>query len=107
LVKLLGYWKTNVAVVQASLASGSGTNYLQISFTRRPAELGVTYHVQDSPDLQTWSDIATYSASNIVLTPQATEISRHGSPTEAITVRDTPNSQNHPARFLRLNVTRP
>jgi hydrazine synthase alpha subunit-like protein len=107
LINLLSYWKTNTAEVQAALTSGPGTNYLQITFTRRPAESGVTYHVQESPDLNAWSDIATYSGSNIVLSAQAKEISRLGSPTETITVRDTLDTQANRAQFLRLNVTRP
>jgi hypothetical protein len=107
LISLLTYWKTNAAAIQASLSGTPGTNYLQISFTRRPAESGVTYHIQDSPDLKSWSDIATYSGSNAVLTAQAKEISRLGAPTETITVRDTSNPQPNYSRFLRVNVTRP
>ena len=106
LIKLLDYWKTNSAQVQATLAS-PGTNFLQITFTRRPAESGVTYHVQKSLDLNAWSDIASYSGPNIVLTAQAKEISRQGSPTETIRVRDTSDPQSNPIQFLRLNVTRP
>jgi hypothetical protein len=107
LIKLLDYWKTNIATVQASLNASPGTNYLQISFTRRPAELGVTYHVQHSLDLEAWADIATYSGSNGVLTAQAVEVSRIGFPTETITLRDTSSVQPSAPHFLRLNVTRP
>ena len=107
LIKLLDYWKTNIATVQASLNASPGTNYLQVSFTRRPAELGVTYHVQHSLDLRTWADIATYSGSNSVLAAQAAEVSRLGFPTETITLRDTSSVQPSTPHFLRLNVTRP
>ena len=107
LISLLNYWKTNAAEVQASVAWAAGADYPQITFTRRPAESGVTYHVQQSLDLNTWSDLASYSASNVVLSTQAMQISRSGSPTETITVRDTSTVQASTIRFLRLNVTRP
>lgn len=107
LVQLLAYWKTNTAAVQASLTADPGTNYFQISFTCRPAETAVTYHVQQSPDLQNWTDIAMYSGSNSVLTAQAAEVSRSGFPTERVTLRDLSSGPGNGAHFLRLNVTRP
>ncbi len=106
LIQLLNYWKGNAAI-QSSQVSTQGNACAQITFTRRPAESGVTYHVQKSSDLHTWTDIATYAGSNIVLTAQATEVSRAGSPNERVTVRDTSSIAGQPARFLRLNVTRP
>ena len=86
-MQLLQYWKTQTTIV-ASADAGPGTNYLQITFVRRPAESGVTYHVQESANLIDWSDIATYAGSNIQLTAQATEVSRVGSPNESVMVRD-------------------
>ena len=86
---------------------GQGTNYFQISFVHRPAESGVTYHVQASTNLAVWLDIATYSSSNSVLTAQAMEVSRVGSPDESVTVRDLTGMNGNPARFLRISVTRP
>jgi hypothetical protein len=106
LIKLLGYWKTNNLVLP-SVAAGQNTNYFQITFVHRPAESGVTYHVQASTDLSAWSDIATYSSSNSVLTAQAMEVSRVGSPDESVTVRDTTGINGNPSRFLRISVTRP
>ena len=106
LIRLLGYWKTNMMLQSATVAA-SGTNHFQISFIRRPAETGITYHVQSSSDLIAWSDVATYSGTNVVLTPQATEISRIGSPNESVTVRDTLATSARPRRFLRVSVTRP
>ena len=105
LVTLLSYWKTNTASVEVSLDSTSGASYPQLTFRRRPAESGVTYHVQDSSDLKNWVDIAMYSGSNAVFTANAAEVARSGAPTESVTVRDLtiPGS----ARFLRLQVTRP
>jgi hypothetical protein len=107
LIELLNYWKTNTARIQATLVPASGANYLHISFTRRPAESGVTYHVQDSPDLENWVDIATYSGTNIVFTTKASEISRVGSPTEQVTVRDMLGTGSGQAHFVRVEVTRP
>jgi hypothetical protein len=106
LVELLKYWKTNTTVV-SSIGSGQNTNYNQISFVHRPAQSGVTYHVQASTNLIHWSDIATYSGSNSVLTTQASEVSRTGFPNEKVTVRDTTGTQANTSRFLRVNVTRP
>jgi len=106
LVQLLKYWKTNTTVVP-SLADMPSTNCAQLTFVRRPAEAGVTYHVQHSANMTDWSDIATYSGSNSVLTALAQEVSRMGSPNESVTVRDISDLNGRPARFLRVNVTRP
>ncbi len=106
LIRLLDYWKTKNSVQPGILAT-PGTNYFQISFTRRPAESGVTYHIQASFDLAAWSEIASYSGSNSVLTASAREISRAGSPDESVTLIDANGMNNQPARFLRVRVTRP
>ena len=66
-----------------------------------------TYHVQASTNFSTWSDIASYSRTNIVLTSQAAEVSRTGSPNETVVVRDKFGITSQSARFLRVNVTRP
>ncbi len=105
LIQLLNQWKANAAI-QPTLATNQGNPCAQITFVRRPAESGVTYHVQASTNLTGWSDIATYAGSNIVLTAQASEISRVGAPNERVTVRDLGGAANA-MRFLRLNVTRP
>lgn len=106
LIQLLNYWKTN-ATLKTGMAANAGTNYFQITFVRRPAEVGVTYHVQASTNALQWLDIATYSGTNIVLSAQAAEISRVGSPNESVTVRDLTGMAKQSARFLRINVTRP
>jgi hypothetical protein len=106
LISLLNYWKTNAAV-QAAVANNQGTNQFQISFVRRPAEPGVTYHVQASGDLVSWSDVATYNSTNIVVTAQVSEVSRIGSPNETVTIRDGTSMSSQSKRFLRLRVTRP
>jgi len=106
LVQLLNYWKTNTAI-QPNVAASQNTNYFQITFVYRPAEPGVTYHVQASSNLISWLDIASYAGSNIVLTAQAQEISKTGSPNETVTIRDATAMNSKPARFLRVNITRP
>jgi hypothetical protein len=106
LVQLLHYWKTNTTVIP-SIAASQGTNYAQLTFVRRPAEQGVTYHVQASTNLEDWSDIAKYAGSSIVLTPLAIEVSRVGSTNQSVTIRDTSGMNSEVARFLRVNVTRP
>jgi len=105
LISLLNYWKTNTAS-HVSIG-GPGSKFLQISFTRRPAESGVTYHVQAASGLTGWVDIATYAGTNIVLTSQAVEVSRAGSPDEVVTVRNVSSMGSQTARFLRVTVTRP
>jgi hypothetical protein len=104
LVQLLQYWKTNTTI-RPSIATSQSTNYFQITFVHRPAETGVTYHVQASTNLVAWSDIATYSGSNSVLTAQAKEMSRVNSPDESVTVRDISGLKK--SAFLRVMVTKP
>ena len=106
LIGLLNYWKTN-ALIQPAVVADQGTNCFQVSFIRRPAEPGVTWHVQVSADLVVWSDLAAYSATNSVLTPQVSEVSRTGSPNETVTLRGTAALASQSQRFVRVNVTRP
>ena len=106
LIQLLNYWKTH-ATVQPTVATNLGSQYFQISFVRRPAETGVTYHVQSSADTKTWTDIATYAGPTVTLTAAAREISRTGSPDESVTVRDTSAIATHTSHYLRVNVTNP
>jgi hypothetical protein len=106
LIEFLNYWKSN-ATVQAAITSSNGLSYFQISFVRRPAETGVTYHVQASTNMSAWSDIATYTGTNIVLAASAKEISRSGSPNETVVIRDTSGMAGQRAHYLRVNVTRP
>jgi len=106
LIRLLGYWRTN-SNLQAGIVTNQGTNHFQVTFIHRPAEADVTYHVQASPDLAVWKDIATYAGTNRVLTPAAVEVSRSGSPNESVTVREVGPAAGSPAHFLRVGVTRP
>jgi hypothetical protein len=106
LIDLLTYWKSRVSITGTTTVSQQ-TNYFQITFMRRPAETGVTYHVEASDDLGQWSDIASYAGTNITLTAEAEEVARSGSPTETVTVRDATSIQRQRARFLRVKVTSP
>jgi len=106
LIQLLGYWKTN-NTISAQATNLAGNSHFQISFIHRPAEAGVTYHVQASTDLQTWSDIATYTGSNSVLTAEAQEVVRTGAPDESVTVRETGSLLGPTRHFLRVSVTTP
>jgi len=106
LIQLLTYWKTNTAL-QPNLMASQGTNYFQATFRRRPAEAGITYHVQLSTNLVSWSEIASYAGTNIILTPQALEVSRSGTPNENVTVRDAAPVRGQRAHYLRVTVTRP
>ena len=106
LINLLNYWKS-LTTLQSGIVTNLGNNYFQITFIRRPAESGVTYHIQSSSNLVSWSDIATYAGSNVVLTASAAEVSRRGSPDESVTVRETGAIQGIPNHFLRVSVTQP
>jgi hypothetical protein len=105
LVTLLNYWKSNVSI-QPAIVTNGGSAYAQVSFTWRPAEPGVTYHVQESSDLRSWNDIATYSSGNIALSSTAAQISSVGSPDQIVTVRDMAGLASG-GRFMRINVTQP
>ena len=106
LINLLNYWKAKTSL-QSGTVTNQGTNFFQITFIRRPAEPGITYHVQSSPDLAAWSDIATYAGSNIVLKAGAVEVTRTGSPDESVTVRETGALSGARSHFLRVSVTQP
>ncbi len=106
LIKLLNYWKSNNSL-QPGICQNEGANYLQTSFIRRPLETGVTYHVQRSFDLTSWTDIATYSGTNIMFSTNAVEVRRTGSPDETVTVRETSCVNHQPSHFLRVSVTSP
>jgi hypothetical protein len=54
-----------------------------------------------------WSEIASYAGTNVVMSPEAMEISRAGSPNERITLRTTDPLGTTATRFLRVQVTSP
>ncbi len=81
------------------IANVSGSDYLSLTFRRQKGSPRVTYTVQASSDLTTWTDLNTSAQ-------------MHGSPvaldhaTERVTVRDTAAlGGSTTRRFLRLKVT--
>jgi Metallo-peptidase family M12 len=85
----------------------SGTKYLSMTFTRSSVATDLTYTVQGSSDLVTWSDLAT-SVHGAATTGVGFVGETGAAPTFTVEVRDTvpvgaPNQQ----RALRLRVTSP
>ncbi|HEV2694815.1 MAG TPA: hypothetical protein VG347_18115 [Verrucomicrobiae bacterium] len=106
LVSLLNYWKT-ATKIQPDVVTNLGTKYFQITFQRHSVEPGVTYHVQSSTNMVTWSDIATYAGSNTVINAGAMDVSGSGSTNGCVTVRETTKINGATAKFLRVSVTQP
>ena len=79
--------------------AGMSNSYLTLKFRVPPSATGVTYHVQASPNLKTWSEIDI--AANTVTTGFDTD----GTPT--ITVRDDVAANGTTRRFMRLQITNP
>jgi hypothetical protein len=105
--ELLRYWKQqNTASV--SVTNVSGTNYLALTFTRRPAVTSITQTVDVSSGLTEWIAGSQYSGTNAVSnTAVTTELQRSGAPAESVTVRDNVPLEAAPRRFMRVRVTAP
>jgi hypothetical protein len=68
----------------------------------------VTHVVQLSDDLSTWIDGSVYCATGSVPnTAFTSEVSRTGTNTETIVVRETTPMESTPHRFLRVRVNSP
>jgi len=104
---LLKFWKTqNTPVV--TVQTNGNTNYVAISFKRRLGVSNVTHTVELSDDLTTWLSGSSYSGTNVnANTPLTTEVSRIGTNTESITVRENVPIDSAPKRFLRVKVSSP
>jgi hypothetical protein len=104
---LLKYWKAqNTPVI--SLQTNGNTNYFAITFKRRLGVSNVTHTVELSDDLATWLPGSSYSATNInPNTPLTTEVSRTGTNTETIIVRENVPMDSVPKSFLRVKVSSP
>lgn len=104
---LLQYWKAQNTPV-LTLRTNGNTNYLALTFNRRTGVSNVTHTVELSDDLGSWNAGSTYSATgavpNTVLT---TEVSRTGTNTETIVVRENAPLGSSPQRFMRVRVTSP
>jgi hypothetical protein len=107
LYDLLEYWKiqnTPKAVVQTT----GNSNYLAISFKRRIGVSNVTHTVELSSDLTNWQPGSYYSETNSVAnSPSTSEVSRLGTNSETIVVRENlPLNAPAPA-FMRVRVSSP
>jgi hypothetical protein len=104
---LLKYWKAQNRPV-VSIQTNANTNFAAISFKRRLGVSNVTHTVELSDDLTTWLSGSCYSATNVIAnTPLTTEVSRTGTNTESITVRENVPIDSVPKRFLRVKVSSP
>src|SRR5207302_918561 len=91
-----------------TVQTNANTNYFAISFKRRLGVSNVTHTVELSDDLTTWQPASSYSAANIVSnTLLTTEVSRTGTNTETIVIRENLPIESAPKRFLRVKVSSP
>jgi dienelactone hydrolase len=94
--------------VSASLVVTNGAQFLGMTFPLLTTASDITYRVEASADLQTWSSGCTYSGTNrVTATAQTAEFSRVGAGLETLVVRDNVPIPSAPQRFLRLRVTQP
>ncbi|MBS0658714.1 MAG: hypothetical protein JSR82_10775 [Verrucomicrobia bacterium] len=92
----------------AAIKSYAGVPYVYITFNRSSVATDLTYVVQSSPDLQTWTTIATSSGGATTSGPGF--VSETGTaPTFNVEVRDTQpvDPVTGARRFLRLQVSTP
>ncbi len=91
-----------------TLKNYGGTQYLSMTFTRSSLATDLTYIVQGSSDLTSWTDLGTSTAGGA--TTGSGFVAETGSaPTFTVEVRDTVpyNPSVMATRFLRLKVTSP
>jgi hypothetical protein len=104
---LLQYWKLQNTPV-LTLQTNAGTNYLAVTFKRRSPVSNVTHTVELSDDLVHWLAGSSYNLTNVAAnTPLTTEVSRTGTNTETIMVRENLPIGAAPQRFMRVRVTAP
>lgn len=98
----------NTLAPAVTLKNYSGTNYLSIQFTRVPLATDVSYIVEASPDLASWTTVGS-STGGAALTGAGVVSDSGGNAPLTVEVRDTvaPNPTTAPQRFLRLRVTQP
>jgi hypothetical protein len=89
---------TPTAALQVN--SADGLSFLTLTYRRRLTRNGLTYHIETSPDLKTWTEISS---------PEKISASANGdSLTETVVVRLLPSiDATTPRRFARLKVTTP
>jgi Metallo-peptidase family M12B Reprolysin-like len=92
----------------AQIKSYAGVPYVYITFPRSSVATDLTYIVEASTDLQTWTNIASSSGGAVTSGPGF--VGETGAaPTFTVEVRDIVpvDPVNGPKRFLRLRVTTP
>jgi hypothetical protein len=82
----------------SGMASLSGSKCLTLKFKRNTSASDITYTVQGSSDLSTWTTISSYSGG--AWTPSANVTDAAG----VVTVQDTMPMNLAPRRFMRLQV---
>ncbi len=104
---LLRYWKTQNTIT-GSVQTNGASNYFGLSFKRRLGVSNVTHTVELSDDLNSWQSGSWYAASNAnPNTPFTTEVSRTGTNTETIVVRENVPAGTAPQKFFRVRVSSP
>ena len=91
-----------------TLKDYSGTQYLSMTFNRSSLATDITYIVQGSSDLVSWTDLGTSTAGGV--TTGSGFVGEAGSaPAFNVEVRDTVPYDGNPAtkRYLRLKITSP
>ena len=87
-----------------SHASVSGTNYLALNFVRNPNAHDLTYTVEGSSDMSTWSELSVYRNGAWSASDSVTETGDSSS--VSVQVRDSAPVGSANCRFLRLKVNR-
>ena len=100
---------SNPSVAEAAgLASQVQSGFLQISLSMDSAKTDLTYTVEATSNLATWTPIAQSSGGGAMgaIGGLAT-VTDAGTGARTVTVRDTQALDSHPRRFLRLKVSKP
>lgn len=100
---------TAVPQSQVAIRAYGGTNYLSILFTRVPLATDITYIVESSPDLLTWTTVATGAGGAALSGPGLVSDDAANTAPHTVEVRDTvaQTATDGQRRFLRLRITQP
>lgn len=95
--------------VQTVIRGYADGNYLSIRFTRAPLATDITYIVEVSSDLATWTAVASAANGAALSGPGVVSDDGANSSAHTVEVRDTVEQSASPGqrRFLRLRVTQP
>lgn len=95
------------ALPAAQRKNYAGTDYLSLTFTQSAFATDLTYAVEASADLRTWTNIATSSGGALTTGPGFVSESGSGSAI-SVEVRDNvPMSGGTAGRFLRVKISSP